>query len=686
MAHAHHSSKHFGEASELKLAIACGLFLVSGWIAGYFGSLPSYLPISLFLACYFCGGLLAAIDAVSKLLRGRFEIDFLMIVAALGAAVLGEWTEGGLLLFLFSLGNSLENFAMGRARRAIEELAHIAPDTAMVRRNGTEIEVAVEEIQVGETVIIRTNDRISADGFVIDGNSSVDQAPITGESIPVEKIPVIDRTAASNRPESLPPENRVFAGTINQQGRLEIEVTKLASESTLSRVIEMVNEAEARQSKTQRFTDAFELYFVPAVIGTVVLLLFAFLVLDENFSDSFYRAMAVLVAASPCALAIATPSAVLSGIARAARDGVLFKGGEPLEELGNVASIAFDKTGTLTQGKPRITDTTSFGDATEIELLTIAMAVEQFSDHPLAEAIMRDGKERLDLAGRKTAESRIDSKEGERGVISAASTNPLESFEIPDASDLTSVTGLGIHAIVDGDEVHVGKPALFQSLPNAEIPTELFDIVQSLERNGRTIMVVRKGNRYLGAIGLMDTPRGNAAQTIELLRSQGIQKLVMISGDNQSAAQSIASELGLDEALGNLLPQEKVDAVRRLQRNGGVAMVGDGVNDAPAMANSSVGIAMGVAGSDVALETADVALMADDLVKLPFAIGLSRQTNKIILQNLWISLGMVAVLVPSAIFGLPLGFAVFFHEGSTVTVVLNALRLLIYQAPQSKDI
>lgn len=673
MAHAHQPSKHFGEASELKLAIACGLFLISGWISCYFVSLPRYLPISLFLACYFCGGLLAAIDAVTKLLRGRFEIDFLMIVAALGAAVLGEWSEGGLLLFLFSLGNSLENFAMGRARHAIEQLANIAPDTAIVRRGGTEVEVAVEEIQIGETVIIRTNDRISADGFVIDGSSSVDQAPITGESIPVEKIPVVDRIAASKHPESVSPESRVFAGTINQQGYLEIEVTKLASESTLSRVVEMVKEAEARQSKTQRFTDAFELYFVPAVIGIVVLLLFAFVILDESFSDSFYRAMAVLVAASPCALAIATPSAVLSGIARAARDGVLFKGGEPLEELGTVDSIAFDKTGTLTQGKPRITDVMNFGDVSEVELLTMAMAVEQFSDHPLAEAIMRDGKERLDLA------------KGELGEISVESTNPNDSFEIPDASGLTSVTGMGIHAIVDGDEVYVGKPALFQSVPGAEIPTELFNIVQSLEQNGRTLMVVRKGDCYMGAIGLMDTPRDNAVQTIKLLRLQGIERLVMISGDNQSAAQSIASLLGLDEAFGNLLPQEKVDTVRQLQRNGGVAMVGDGVNDAPAMANSSVGIAMGVAGSDVALETADVALMADDLVKLPFAIGLSRQTNRIIRQNLWISLGMVAVLVPSAIFGLPLGFAVFFHEGSTVTVVLNALRLLIYKVPMSKN-
>lgn len=672
MAHVHHSSKHFGEAAELKLAIACGLFLLSGWLSGLFEATPSFLPIVLFLACYFCGGLLAAIDAISHVIRGRFEIDFLMIVAAVGAAILGAWEEGGLLLFLFSLGNSLENYAMGRARRAIEQLSDIAPETAIVRRDGDEMEVGVEEIQVGETVVVRTNDRIAADGFVVDGQSSVDQSPITGESIPVEKFAVQDRSASAKRPESLPPENRVFAGTINQQGHLEIEVTRLAAESTLSRVIEMVNEADTRQSRTQRFTDTFEAYFVPTVISIVVLLLFAFLVIDEKFSDSFYRAMAVLVAASPCALAIATPSAVLSGIARAAREGVLFKGGEPLEELGVVESIAFDKTGTLTQGKPRIIDVVTHGDASEEELLTTTMAVEQFSDHPLAEAIMRDGKERLQQAASKEHSSKNNQLEVD---------SQKEIVEIPSASDLSSVTGLGIRAIVEGEEVHVGKGVLFQKISGPEIPLELFENVKSLEENGRTIMIVRKGQTYLGAIGLMDTPRENAATTIKRLREQGIVKLVMISGDNQSAAQSIATELGLDEALGNLLPEEKVDTVRMLRQQGGVAMVGDGVNDAPAMANSSVGIAMGVAGSDVALETADVALMADDLSKLPFAVGLSRQTNKIIRQNLWISLGMVVLLVPSSIFGLPLGFAVFFHEGSTVTVVLNALRLLIYKTP-----
>lgn len=672
MAHVHHSSKHFGEASELKLAIACGLLLVSGWLLGFFEATPRYLPIGLFVACYFCGGILAAIDAVTHVIRGRFEIDFLMIVAAVGAAVLGAWEEGGLLLFLFSLGNSLENYAMGRARRAIEQLSNIAPETAFVRRNGHEIEVGVEEIQVGETVIVRTNDRIAADGFVVDGQSSVDQSPITGESIPVEKFAVEDRDFAANRPESLPSEHRVFAGTINQQGHLEIEVTRLAGESTLSRVIEMVNEADKRQSKTQRFTDTFESYFVPTVISIVVLLLFAFLVVDEKFSNSFYRAMTVLVAASPCALAIATPSAVLSGIARAAREGVLFKGGEPLEELGGVASIAFDKTGTLTQGKPRIVDVVAHDDASEEELLITTISVEQFSDHPLAEAIMRDGKKRLRQAVQKMVSLKNDQVENDL---------QKETVEIPAASDLTSVTGLGIRAMVEGEEVHVGKSVLFQTISGPDVPSELLEKVKLLEERGRTTMIVRKGNVYLGAIGLMDTPRENAARTIERLREQGITQQVMISGDNQSAAQSIATELGLDEALGNLLPEEKVATVRKFRQQGGVAMVGDGVNDAPAMANSSVGIAMGVAGSDVALETADVALMADDLSKLPFAVGLSRQTNKIIRQNLWISLGMVVLLVPSSIFGLPLGFAVFFHEGSTVTVVLNALRLLIYKSP-----
>lgn len=425
--------------------------------------------------------------------------------------------------------------------------------------------------------------------------------------------------------------------------------TKLARDSTLARVVQMVKEAEAQKSPTQRFTDTFERYFVPTVLGSVGLLLFAWVVIDEPFQASFYRAMAVLVAASPCALAISTPSAVLSGVARAARGGVLVKGGAPLENLGRLGAVAFDKTGTLTEGKPSLTDVVCSNGVSEAELLQVAIAVESLSDHPLAAAVVRGGKLRL------------------------------KSDLVRQADDLQSITGRGVKALVDGQQVYIGKDSLFAEIEGAPLPLPLQASVEKLKAGGRTTMIVRRGENYLGVLGLMDTPREAAKDVIRRLREIGIQRMIMLSGDNQQVANAVAKAVGIDEAVGDLMPEDKVEAIKRLHGEGGVAMVGDGVNDAPAMANATVGIAMGAAGSDVALETADVALMADDLSRLPFAVGLSRQTSRIIRQNLWISLGMVAFLVPATILGLRLGPAVFLHEGSTLLVVLNALRLLGYQ-------
>ena len=410
----------------------------------------------------------------------------------------------------------------------------------------------------------------------------------------------------------------------------------------------MVTEAEAEQSPTQRFTDRFERYFVPAVLVLVALLLFAWVPLDEPFADSFYRAMAVLVAASPCALAIATPSAVLSGVARAGRGGVLVKGGGPLENLGTLTALAFDKTGTLTEGEPRVTDVQPYNGTLEEDLLATAVAVEQLSDHPLAEAVVQYGTEQLD--GR----------------------------DLDDAYDLESITGRGVKAVIGGLPVYIGKDDLFDEVDGTPLPEDLRQTVEELERGGRTTMIVRKGEHYLGVIGLMDTPREGAADVIKQLRDIGIRRMVMISGDNQRVAEAVGNELGIDEARGDLLPDDKVETIQRLRQEEKVAMVGDGVNDAPAMANATVGIAMGAAGSDVALETADVALMADRLDHLPFAVGLSRQTSRIIRQNLWMALGMVAFLVPATILGLNIGPAVALHEGSTLVVVFNALRLLGY--------
>ncbi|MCA9047111.1 MAG: heavy metal translocating P-type ATPase [Planctomycetaceae bacterium] len=651
--HDHAHGGIFGPKTELIFAILCGVFLLAGWLLETFTELSRWIPVSTLIVSYFFGGYFTVKEAVEKIRSGKFEIDFLMLVAAAGAAALGAWAEGALLLFLFSIGHALEGYAMGRARRAIEALSELAPRTARVRRDGQETEVSVEELQVGDVVIVKPDERIPADGFVIEGESSVDQAPITGESVPVDKQPVADREAAAADPESVASEHRVFAGTINQAGAIEIQVTKTAAENTLARVVTMVSEAETRVSPTQKFTKRFERYFVPSVIALVVLLLFAPLVIDETFSESFYRAMAVLVAASPCALAIATPSAVLSGVARAARGGILVKGGGPLESLGRLDAIAFDKTGTLTEGEPRMTDVRPADGVEETELLRIAIAVEDLSKHPLAKAVVRDGKEKL----------------GER------------SSDIPEATNLKSITGRGIQAEVEGQLVHIGKDDLFSEVDGQPLPDSVRSTVESLEAEGRTTMIVRHNERYLGVIGLMDTPREASKRTISRLRELGIKRMIMISGDNQQVADAVAKAVGLDEARGDLMPEDKVAEIKKINSEAGVAMVGDGVNDAPAMASASVGIAMGAAGSDVALETADVALMADNLDHLPLAIGLSRATRSIIRQNLWMSLGMVAFLVPATILGLNIGPAVALHEGSTLVVVFNALRLLAYQSP-----
>lgn len=635
--------------SELGFAIACGVSLALGFGLETLTETPSAVPLGLYVLAYALGGFFTLKDAIASLRHGKFQIDTLMLVAAIGAASLGQWAEGALLLFLFSIGHALEHYAMGRARRAIEALAELAPETALVRRDGVTTTVPVETLAPGDIVIVKPNERLPADGFIILGDTSIDQAPVTGESVPVDKRAVADRDIALKRPETVTAEHQVYAGTINGAGAIEIAVTRASSDSTLAKVVRMVSEAEAQKSPTQQFTDRVERWLVPGVLILVVLLMFAWVVIDEPFRDSFYRAMAVLVAASPCALAIATPSAVLSGVARAARGGVLVKGGAPLENLGTVSAIAFDKTGTLTEGRPKVTDVVAASGVDEGLLLTTAVAVEALSDHPLAAAIVRDGSERLG---------------GKAGDV---------------ATDIRSVTGKGVAASIQNEAVHIGRDELFVEAGGVALTDEIKTIVERLRKDGRTTMIVRRGDRYLGVIGLMDTPRAAAVESLKRLRKLGIRRMIMISGDNQNVADAVARSVGLDEAWGNLLPEDKVAAITKIRAQEKVAMVGDGVNDAPAMATATVGVAMGAAGSDVALETAGVALMADDLAHLPFAVGLSRQTSRIIRQNLYVSLGVVGVLVPATIFGLGIGPAVLAHEGSTLVVVFNALRLLGYR-------
>ncbi|CAM3395965.1 heavy metal translocating P-type ATPase [Tsukamurella hominis] len=642
---------------EIGFAIASGVTYTAGMIAEYALKLPD-VGTALFLATYFFGGFFTIRSAIKSTRSGKFEVDFLMLVAAIGAASIGRFAEGAVLLFLFSLGHALEEFALARASKSIEALAGLAPRTALVHVGGPSttagefVDRQVEDVAVGDLVLIRPNARVSSDGVVVDGRSAIDQSAVTGESMPVEKEPL-----DPSRTGRVADENKVFAGTVNGSGALVVQVTALAKDSTLSKVVELVASTDQAKSPTQRFLDRFQRIYVPAVIAFVIgVFAVGYFALGNPFDDAFYLAMAVLVAASPCALALATPSAVLAGVARAARAGVLVKGGAPLETLGRVTSIAFDKTGTLTWGEPRVTDTVAAPGVELDELLATTLAVEKLSDHPLAAAVAE--------------------------AVAARTSTVLT------ASNLQSVTGRGVRALVDGERVEIGNERLFTDAA-IEIDGAVAADVERLQAGGRTLMIVRRGGRFLGVIGVMDTPRREAGQVLDRLRESGMTDIVMISGDHQQVAEAVGRDVGVDRALGGLLPEDKVTQVRGLSGAGPdarrCAMVGDGVNDAPAMAQADVGIAMGAAGSAVALETADVALMSDDLGRLPFAVRLSRQTSRIIRQNLIAALGIVVFLVIVTFLGMPMGPVVFIHEGSTLIVVANALRLLRFEVGREHE-
>jgi Cd2+/Zn2+-exporting ATPase len=611
-----------------------GLFLLIGWAGESFFGLPASVALGFYLAAYVAGGYDVATHAVPGLLKGKFDTDVLMLAAALGAAILGEWAEGAFLLFLFSLGHAGEHYALDRARNAVNALGALMPQIAQVRRSDQIVALPVDQVQVGDVVVVRPGDRSPVDGTVASGKSSLDQSPITGESKLVSKGPG----------------DEVFAGTINLDASLDVTVTKLSQDSTLSRVMQLVAEAQSQQSPTQAFTQRFTRWFVPAVLVACLLVIAVPpLVGWMALRDSFYRAMLLLVAASPCALALGTPAAVLAGIAQAARNGVLIKGGVHLENLGAIKVMAFDKTGTLTEGRFGVTDVLPLDGVASDDLLRVAAAVEQQSNHPLAQAVVRAAKER--------------------------------GLELPVSEGLENVPGRGVRSRVGGQAVLVGSLALFaESNISGAIPAAVEDSVERLVAAGRSTMAVSRDGQMLGALGLADTLRANAPATMAQLRALGVQHLVMLTGDNQDVAQRIADQTGLTDVRANLLPEHKLTAVKELQQQyGTLAMIGDGVNDAPALATATVGIAMGGAGTAVALETADVALMGDDLAKLPFAVGLSRAARAIIQQNLGISLGVIALLLVTSVLGLvQLSWAVVFHEGSTIVVVLNALRLLGY--------
>jgi Zn2+/Cd2+-exporting ATPase len=618
----------------IAMTAVCGIALLAGWSLGRFGVIGSNAEIAFYVVSYLAGGTHATARAARSLWQRHVDIDLLMIVAALGAAIIGQWPEGAILLFLFSLGNALQAYAIQRTYRAVQALINLSPDHAVVMRDGRELEVPVEDLRVGDVLVVRPGERIAVDGIITAGESSIDQSAITGESMPVHK--------------SLG--HGVFSGTINGGGALTVEATRVFSESTLAKIIAIVAEAQSQKSATQRFTDRFEgVYAVGVIAAAALYALVPYMVFGQEFSDTFYQAMILLVVASPCALVISTPASILSALANAARRGVLIKGAVYLEELGDTRVVAFDKTGTLTLGRPRVTSVRPASGISEDQVLSMAAAAESRSEHPLARAIIVAAEER--------------------------------SLEVPDAGNLVAHGGRGVETHVGEATVLVGTETLMREFNLAMSGAVLGDLSQ-LRDEGNTTMIVaivdRHGARPLGVIGVADTIRPEAIEIVRQLRAIGVEKTVMLTGDNRQAALSIAHQAGIDDVRSDLLPREKLDEIEALKREyGSVVMVGDGVNDAPALATASIGVALGAAGTDVALETADVVLMSDDLALLPYSIALSRKARRIIVQNLAFALTVIAVLVVGTLAGwttLPIG--VIGHEGSTIIVVANGLRLL----------
>lgn len=616
----------------------CLVALILAWVLESWQA-PSWVWLALYGLAYLAGGTEAARNGLKALWERQIDVDFLMVAAAVGAAIIGEWVEGGTLLFLFSLSNALQDYALDRTRQAIRALMDLRPATARVQRGGTVETVKVEALVVDDLIEVRPGERLPADGVIATGQSAIDQSPITGESIPVERGP----------------EHPVFAGSINGSGALVVRVTRRAADSTLARIILLVEEAQSERAPTQKRLDAFEQRYAVGVVGmTLLAALIPPLFLGWGWAEAFYKAMTLMVVASPCALVISTPASILSAIAAGARHGVLFKGGAHVENLAQVRVVAFDKTGTLTRGQPRVTDVlllTPTAPITTAELLQLAAAVEAKSEHPLARAVVAEAQ--------------------------------AQQLTWPEAANLRAVPGKGVTAQVNAQVLHIGTPDHLRAQGVQLSPTVL-EQVTALETQGKTVMLVGTETQLLGCIAVADVVRPEAAAAIAGLRALGVVKVVMLTGDNARAAQAMGRAAGVDEVRAELLPEAKVQVVKELLRtHGSVAMVGDGVNDAPALAAATVGIAMGAGGTDVALETADVVLMASDLSKLPYALGLTRHALQVVKQNLTFALGVIAVLIFSALFNwVSLPFGVVGHEGSTVIVVLNGLRLLGYR-PQN---
>jgi Cd2+/Zn2+-exporting ATPase len=615
--------------------------MISAWLVERMTGAPPYLAPALYALAYATGGYYGLKAGLESLQARTIDVDLLMIMAAIGAALVGQPFEGAMLLFLFSLSNVLQDYALDRTRNAIRAMMELRPTQATVRRGDRHLVLAIEEIVIGDHLLVKPGERIALDGVVLVGESAVDQAAITGESMPVYKVP----------------DEQVFAGTINKEGYLEVSVTKMAKDSTIARLIQMVEEAQSEKAETQRFIDKYEQYYAIAVVALTGLAIFIPpLLLGEAPGESFYRAMTILVAASPCAIVISTPATVLSAIGNGAKRGVLFKGGSYVENAATMKVIAFDKTGTLTIGKPQVTDVVicQAWSGNQDELLSIAAAVEAKSEHPLAQAVVEAAED--------------------------------QNLALPVASEFQAATGKGVRASVNGRVLHIGNRRYF-----AEISTAGFEeasvIVMDLQKQGKTSVLVAHMDddnthaAIVGVIAFADVLREDAAQVVSDLYQSGIEHVVMLTGDNEVVAQQIAAQVGVDDFYAELLPEDKVAVVNQVrEKYGPVAMVGDGVNDAPALATADLGIAMGAAGTDVALETADIVLMSDNLNNIPYVIGLSKKTRQTLIVNLVFALGMICLML-TAIFwrDLTLPAAVIGHEGGTVLVSLNGLRMLNYK-------
>ncbi|MEH2210779.1 heavy metal translocating P-type ATPase [Nostoc sp.] len=633
------------EHADTLAALLCGFLLLLGWFALHFGWLG--LAFLLLPAAYVIGGYESAREGLTTLFKEKeLDVDLLMIVAAIGAASLGLWRreyhliiDGAILILIFAISGALEGYAMQRTERSIRSLMSLTPDTARVLLQGREEEIPISQLKVGDEIVIKPGELIPTDGIILSGYSTLNQAAITGESLPIEK------TVGAE----------VFAGTLNGYGALQIKVHKPAQSSLIQRVIRLVEQAQTEAPPSQEFIDRFEKGYAKVIVVAGILLstLPPFL-WGWDWETTIYRALTFLVVASPCALMAAIMPTLLSGIANGARQGILFKNGAQLEKIGKVRAIAFDKTGTLTTGQLQVCQVVSVSKYTRDDVLKTAASLEASSEHPIGKAI----------------------------VQAASDLNWVAAIEVQ------ALPGKGIVGIAQEQQVIVGN-AIFMQQYVTNLPKELREMAQSLEQEGKTVVWVAqegggageqggRGAEVMGVIAIADEVRVEAAATISRLKQLGIEQIVMLTGDNQETARSVAKAVGIDRVYAQLLPEDKLDVIRRLQQQyQTVAMVGDGINDAPALAQASVGIAMGISGSDVALETADIVLMADRLEKIAVAMHLGRRSQLIVKQNIVVALSFIMLLLVGNFLGninLPIG--VIGHEGSTVLVTLSGLRLL----------